>query len=258
MPRWKVLIVDDEPLARDWLRGLLEAQADFEVVGEGGSGVDAVEKSAALQPDVLFLDVQMPELDGPGALEAMGADRPPHVVFVTAYDRFALRAFELHALDYLLKPFDSERLDRTLDRIRKQRTASPHAGADLPRKIEALLESLQPQRTFAGRIAVKDGGRVTFVKVAEVDWVEAYGNYVKLHVGAATHLLTQTMTGMEQRLPPDQFLRIHRSTLVNVDRIAAVEPMFHGEYAVRLQDGTELTLTRTYRERLQSLIDRFS
>lgn len=258
MPRFKVLIVDDEPLARDWLRGLLEAQPDFDVVGEGGSGVDAVEKSAALQPDVLFLDVQMPELDGPGALEAMGAERPRNVVFVTAYDRFALKAFELHALDYLLKPFDGERLEKTLDRIRQQRTTAAKPDADLPGKIEALLESLQPQRKAADRIAVKDGSRVTFVRIADVDWVEAYGNYVKLHVGAATHLLTQTMNGMEQRLPADQFLRVHRSTIVNIDRIAAVEPMFHGEYAVRLQDGTELTLTRTYRERLQSLIDRFS
>lgn len=258
MPRCKVLIVDDEPLARDWLRGLLEAHPDFEVIGEGRTGVDAVEQSAALEPDVLFLDVQMPELDGPGALEAMGAERPPYVVFVTAYDRFALRAFELHALDYLLKPFDSERLDKTLDRIRKQRSSASNTDSELPRKLEALLESLQPQRRAADRIAVKDGGRVTFVRVADVDWVEAYGNYVKLHVGAATHLLMQTMNGMEQRLAPDQFLRVHRSTIVNIDRIAAVEPMFHGEYAVRLQDGTELTLTRTYRERLQSLIDRFS
>ncbi|MBL8211123.1 MAG: response regulator transcription factor [Bryobacterales bacterium] len=258
MPRFKVLIVDDEPLARDWLRGLLEAHPDFDVVGEGSSGVDAVEKSAALQPDVLFLDVQMPELDGPGALEAMGTERPRNVVFVTAYDRFALKAFELHALDYLLKPFDAERLEKTLDRIRRQRPAGSNPDPDLPGKLEALLVSLQPQRKAADRIAVKDGSRVTFVRIADLDWVEAYGNYVKLHVGAATHLLTQTMNGMEQRLPPDQFLRVHRSTIVNIDRIAAVEPMFHGEYAVRLHDGTELTLTRTYRERLQSLIDRFS
>lgn len=251
----RTLLVDDEPLAREWLRGLLEAEPDIAVVGEAGNGVEAIGQVESLAPDLLFLDVQMPDLDGVGVMETLGERRPPCIVFCTAYDRFALRAFELHALDYLLKPFDSERLQKTLARVREHLTV--HADDSLPRRLDALLATIRAERK-PDRLAVKDGGKVVFVRVAEIDWIEAYGNYVKLHSGAATHLLLQTMTGMELRLDPNQFLRIHRSTIVNIDRIRSLEPLFHGEYSVKLAGGTELTLSRGYRDRVQALIDRFS
>jgi two-component system LytT family response regulator len=255
----RVVIADDEPLARGWLRELVEREPDFQVLGEACNGVQAVELCASEEPDVLFLDVEMPELDGLGALSAMGEDRPSCVVFVTAYDKFALRAFELHALDYLLKPFDGERFSRTIERVRKHLSVTPadRNGDALPRKLEALLATLQkPDKP--DRLAVKDNGRVVFVRVEDIDWVEAYGNYVKLHTASGCHLLLQTMNGMEQRLGGERFLRIHRSTIVNIDRIQALEPMFHGEYEVKLAGGASLTLSRGYRDRLQSLIERFS
>jgi len=253
----RTLIVDDEPLARAWLRGLLEDHTDVEVLAECSNGVEAVNRIAALSPDLVFLDVQMPELDGFGVLQTLGDSRPPCLVFVTAFDQFAIRAFELHALDYLLKPFDRERFQMTLDRVRSH-LASKEAGA-LPEKLQALLEAVpQPPVRRADRIAVKDGGAVFFVRIDSIDWIEAYGNYVRLHVGGASHLLLQTMTGMEARLDPEKFLRIHRSTIVNIDRIERLEPLFHGEYSVRLSDGTELTLSRGFRERLQMLLERFS
>lgn len=250
----RALIAEDEPLAREWLRDLLAAEPDIDVIAECGNGADAVESSIALKPDLLFLDVQMPELDGFGVLEALGDERPRCVVFVTAFDHYALKAFEVHALDYLRKPFDRERLQKTLERVRSEVDA-PADG--LGARLAALLETLeQPRRPE--RIAVKDNGKVYFLRVEEIDWVEAYGNYVKLHVGPQTHLLLQTMAGMESRLDPERFLRIHRSTIVNIDRIASLEPLFHGEYAVTLLDKTVVTLSRGYRERLQELIERFS
>lgn len=253
----RALIVDDEPLARAWLRGLLEDHADIEILPDCSNGLEAVHRIETLSPDLVFLDVQMPELDGFGVLQTLGEQRPRALVFVTAFDQFAIRAFELHALDYLLKPFDRERFQVTLDRARVQ-LASKNADT-LPEKFQALLEAIpQPPARRLDRIAVKDNGAVFFVRVNDIDWIEAYGNYVRLHVGDASHLLLQTMTGMEARLDPEKFLRIHRSTIVNIDRIERLEPLFHGEYNVRLSNGTELTLSRGYRERLQALLERFS
>jgi len=253
--RIRALIADDEPLARLWLRGLLQQHPDIDIIEEAGNGMAAIEHSTALAPDVLFLDVDMPELDGFGVVEALGDQRPHCIVFVTAHDRFALQAFEVHALDYLLKPFDAERLRKTLDRVRAQ--LATQTAAAVPEKLNAILASLQQPRKH-DRIAVKDNGRVFFLRTEDIRWVEACGNYVKLYTAAGSHLLLQTMAGMEARLDKERFLRIHRSAIVNIDAIHSVEPLFHGDYEVRLKTGEALPLSRGYRDRLQALIERSS
>ncbi|MBL8175961.1 MAG: response regulator transcription factor [Bryobacterales bacterium] len=253
--RIRALIADDEPLARLWLRGLLQEHPDIDVIEEAGNGIAAIEHAGALSPDVLFLDVDMPELDGFGVVEALGDQRPHCIVFVTAHDRFALQAFEVHALDYLLKPFDAERLRKTLDRVRAQ--LATRTAAAVPEKLAAILEALhQPRKQ--DRIAVKDNGRVFFLRTEDIRWVEACGNYVKLYTAGGSHLLLQTMAGMEARLDTERFLRIHRSAIVNIDAIHSIEPLFHGDYEVRLKTGEALPLSRGYRDRLQALIERSS
>jgi two-component system LytT family response regulator len=248
----RTLIVDDEPLARERLRKLLEHEAEIELVSECASGPDAVAAIQRLAPDLVFLDVQMPELDGFGVIAAVGSGRMPLVVFVTAYDQYALKAFEVHAVDYLLKPFDRERfqvaLGRALERIKRQETSA------LSERLSAMLAELRPDTKQPGRIAVKTDGRVLLVKLDDVDWIEAADNYVTLHVGKESHMLRETMNAMEQRLPAQKFMRISRSTIVNVERIQELQPMFHGEYVVILRNGTRLTLSRGYREKLQVLL----
>jgi two-component system LytT family response regulator len=246
-----VLIVDDEPLARSRLRALLEREPDVEVVGESGDGTAAVAAARALRPDLVFLDVQMPALDGFGVLEALGEPLPA-VVFVTAYDRYALRAFEVHALDYLLKPFDRERFRRALERARAALQRDESLAVN--RKLLELLDDVRPGRKAAPRLVVKTAGRVFFLRPEEIDWVEAAGNYVKLHAGREEHLLRETMSALEGRLDADRFVRIHRSALVNLDRVRELQPWFHGDYKVILRDGTELTLSRGYRPKLQELL----
>jgi two-component system LytT family response regulator len=246
------LIVDDEPLARRRLRDLLEPEADFELAGEAGDGRQAVAALRSLRPDLVFLDVQMPLLDGFGVVEEVGADAPPALIFVTAYDRFALRAFEVHALDYLLKPFDRDRFHKALERARAQlRREEP---ADLPRRLLALLNDVRPGASPPERLVIKAEGRVSFVRVDELDWVEAAGNYVRLHASKNTFLLRETMSHLEVRLDPRRFVRIHRSIIVNVERIREIQPAFHGDSVVILRDGTELTLSRSYRDRFQEFL----
>jgi two-component system LytT family response regulator len=247
----RTLIVDDEPLARQRLRALLEADPDVELVGECGDGREAVAVLQKIRPDLVFLDVQMPALDGFGVLAAVGG-RLPVVVFVTAHDRYALRAFEVHALDYLLKPFDKDRFHTALARAKAQ-VRREQDGAVSQRLLD-LLKDVREPRNALGRLVVKSGGRVYFVRVEDIDWVEAAGNYVRLHVGKEDHLLRESMAGLEARLDAARFLRIHRSTIVNVERIRELQPAFHGDYAVILRDGTELTLSRGYRDRLQALL----
>jgi two-component system LytT family response regulator len=248
----RVLIVDDEPLARERLRTLLAGEAEVEVVGECADGREAVEAIRNLAPELVFLDVQMPELDAFGVVEEVGADKMPPTIFVTAYDRHALRAFEVAALDYLLKPYDRERfqsaLDRAKDRLRRDRAA----GA--PGQLTALLNEIEALRRPTDRIAVKVDGRILLLPVETIDWVEAAGNYSKLHVGSATHIIRETMSALEERLDPRRFARIHRSTIVNVERIRELQPHFHGDYVVVLRDGTELMMSRGYRAKLQSLL----
>jgi len=247
----KTLIVDDEPLGRERLRALVAEDSELALVGECSDGADAVATLRDTECDLVFLDIQMPALDGLEVVEMIGPERMPAVIFVTAYDRYALRAFEVHALDYLLKPFDRERFQKALTRakghIRRDKTAEAN------QQLLALLEEVKPARKPLDRLVIKSGGRVFFLKMDEIDWIEAASNYVRLHVGAEVHLLRETMNALESRLDANQFLRIHRSTIVNVERIQEFQPVFHGDYAVILKDGTELTLSRSYRSKLLDL-----
>jgi two-component system, LytTR family, response regulator len=252
MAKIRTFIVDDEPLARQRLRRLLEAEADIEIAGECADGRQAVSAVRRDAPDLLFLDVQMPLLDGFGVLEELGPDATPVVIFVTAHDRYALKAFEVHALDYLLKPFDRERFRRTLDHVRAQ--LQRNERVDVNKRLLALLADVQGARKPLERLVVKSGGRVCFVRTEEIDWIEAAGNYLRLHVGRDVHVLRETMSRLESRLDPRQFPRIHRSTMVNLERIQELQPSFHGDFVVVLHDGTELTLSRGYRDKLQELL----
>jgi len=250
--RIRTLIVDDEPLARERLRSLLADESDIDLVGECGDGQEAVLAIEQHQPDLVFLDIQMPELDGFGVLSAVETPRLPEVIFVTAFNQHALRAFEVHALDYLLKPFDRERFQTALGRART-RLAQARSG-ELNQKLTALLAEMRPEPRTTDRLAVKTTGKVLFVKITDIDWIEAADNYVNLHVGTESHLLRETMSALEARLDPKQFLRISRSTIVNLERVKELQPMFHGDYTVILRNGTRLGLSRTYRDRLQALI----
>jgi len=251
----RTLIVDDEPLARERIRTLLDEEPDIELIGECDNGVTAVETITEKQPDLLFLDVQMPELDGFGVLEQI-KDRPmPAVIFVTAHDTFALQAFEVHAVDYLLKPFDRERFKKALDRALQ--TIKRRQTDELSHRLSALLAEVKPEARI-NRLAIKSAGRVIFLRLDEIDWIEAADNYVNLHVGNESHLHRETMTAMEERLKGGKFMRISRSTIVNVDRIKELQPLFHGEYSVILRNGTRLTLSRGYREKLDALLGRLS
>jgi two-component system, LytTR family, response regulator len=248
MSEIRALIVDDEPPARERIRALLKDEPDIVVAGESDSGLTAVEAIRNLDPDLVFLDVQMPGLDGFGVLDALGA-MPPALVFVTAYDAYAVRAFEVHALDYLLKPFDRDRFRATLERVRGALADRPRV--DVSPAIAAPLDEGETTPAPLRRLLAKRDGRLIVLKVAEVDWIESSANYAALHVGKEAFLVRETMQSLEGRLDPNQFLRIHRSTIVNLDRVQEIEPYFHGDYIVRLADGQRLTLSRTYRDRLQ-------
>lgn len=247
----RILIVDDEELARQRIRRLLAREEEVEVIGEACDGHHAVESIRSLEPDLVFLDVQMPEVDGFAVLERLRPDPPPAVVFVTAHDDYAVRAFEVHAVDYLRKPFDAIRFKEAFSRARRRL-----AGAEVEeraRKLDALLAQVeaQPPRSRQ-RLMVRSDGRLYFVRIDDIDWVEAAGNYVKLHVGRDTHLMRETMSGIEKMLDPSRFLRIHRSAIVNLDRVREMQPWFSGEYTVILRDGTQLRLSRVYRDRLET------
>lgn len=252
----RTLIVDDEPLARDRLQKLLQAEPEVTLVGQCGDGKEAVKVIREKAPDLVFLDVQMPELDGFGVLGELDVDHMPVVIFVTAHDKFALKAFEVHAVDFLLKPFDRERFQTALKRA-KERLAQRQPG-ELDQRLAALLAEIKPEAAALERMAIKTGGRVIFVKTSDIDWVEAADNYVNLHVGNESHLHRETLTALAERLPPRKFMRISRSTIVNVDRIKELQPLFHGEYAVILRSGATLTLSRSYRDVLEKLIGKVS
>ena len=250
------LIVDDEPLARDRIRKLLQKQDDIEVLGECADGAEAVIAIRREKPDLVFLDIQMPELDGFGVLQQIESARMPAVVFVTAYDRFALRAFEVHALDYLLKPFDRGRFEAMLERAREQ--IQRRETANLSHRITELLADLKAGPKSQERLAVKSGGKVVLLNIEEVDWIEAADNYVNLHIENECHLHRQTMAALEGKLSADKFMRISRSTIVNIERIKELQPLFHGEYAVILRNGTRLTLSRSHRDKLNRLLGKTS
>jgi two-component system LytT family response regulator len=247
----RTLIVDDEPLARERLRTLLERESDVDVVGECGEGLDAVETILRLTPDLVFLDVQMPGVDGFEVIRRVGADAMPFVVFATAYDEFALQAFEANALDYLLKPFERDRFRVSLDRARRQ------LGVRKPQldpRFVAWLEGQHQESGYRDRFVVKTGSRFRVVRAEDVDWVEAADNYVKLHVGKESHLLRETMAEMDRLLDPRRFVRIHRSTILNVDRIHTIESWGAGEFLFILSDGSKLASSRSYRDRLRSVL----
>ncbi len=248
---WRAVVVDDEALARERLRTLLDGYPQVDLVAECGDGVEAVGAVGELRPDLLFLDVQMPELDGFGVLRALDGEVPlPEIVFVTAYDRYALQAFEVHALDYLLKPFTRRRFGEAMEHV-FARLAQRGAAGTAP-GVASLLQSL-PAAERPGRIAVRTTRGVEFVRVADVARVEAEGNYVKLHTPGGAFLLRRTLKALAAQLDPRQFVQVHRSALVNVDRIARLEPWFHGEFVVVMDDGARLTSSRTYSANLRRL-----
>ena len=250
----RVLLVDDEPLAREMIREMLKTDVEVEIVGECVNGREAVEAIQEHNPDLIFLDVQMPEVGGFEVLEALKSETIPHVIFVTAYDQYAVRAFEVHALDYLLKPFDRERFESAWRRAKAQILASRNGEMD--QRILAILEELKAGSKYLERLVIKSGGRVFFLETDDIDWIEAEGNYVSVHTGKKSHLLRETISSLEAQLDPKKFLRIHRSSIVRIDRIKELQPWFHGEYRVILQDGTQLTLSRNYRENLQGTLGR--
>lgn len=249
----RVLIVDDEPLARAHLRQLLAESSGVEVIGECGDGRDAVRRIREESPDLVLLDVQIPELDGFGVVREVGVERMPMVIFVTAYDEYALQAFDVFALAYLLKPVSRERFAGALARARA--LVQGRGGDETASRLAALLERMSGSRQHGDRLSLKVDGRVLFVGVDEIDWIEAADNHVRLHMGQRSHQVRGTLTSFEQRLPPGKFLRIHRSTMVHVRRIMEVQPWFGGDYVFILTGGTRLTSGRSYRQAIRDFID---
>lgn len=244
----RVLIVDDEPLARRGLRVRLEAMPDIEIVGEPASGLDAVAAIEASRPDVVLLDIQMPGLDGFGVIDAIGAAEMPVTVFVTAFDTHAIKAFEAHALDYLLKPIDGERLVRAVERARvRVAERDAHTRA---RQVNDMLATSAPDR----RIVLRDRGRVLLLDYDDVDWIAAEGDYVRVYTGGRGHLFRSTMAAMEARLDAVRFARIHRSTIVNASHVREIRPQGDRDFVVVLRDGTKLKMSRSYRDRLPRIV----
>jgi two-component system LytT family response regulator len=272
----RTLIVDDEPVARAGIRKLLDAEPDISVVGEAGNGRAAVEAVLEHRPDLLFLDIQMPELNGFDVLAVVGAEAVPAIIFVTAYDEFAVRAFEVRALDYLLKPFDDERFAAVLDRARLHLERSREH--DLANRLETLLEaweSREPPAAPGGskpairrdrreartsrwltRIIVRGSGRVSFQPVDEIDWIEAADYYARLHVGGTTHLVRETLSALEKQLDPSRFLRVHRSAIVNVARVRSLRPDWRNRHEILLHDGTAVPLSRGRKKAVERLLSR--
>jgi two-component system LytT family response regulator len=250
MAELRVLLVDDEPLVREGLHDFLREEPGVIVAGECSNGADALQFLQAQKVDVVFLDVQMPELDGLAVASALARDGGPAIVFVTAFSEHAIRAFELNAIDYLLKPFDRERFHAAVDRVRARLGSGQQE--ELARRLSAVLGELQRERAYVDRVLVKAEGRIRFVAVDDIEWVEAADNYVRLHAGAERHLVRETIRSVEARLDPTRFVRIHRSTIVNLSRVRELQPTFNGEYAVLLTSGAKLTLSRTYRDAVRA------
>ena len=250
----RTLIVDDEPVARRGIRNQLRGADDIEVVAECGHGAAAVEAISDLEPDLVFLDVQMPEMDGFDVVATVGAERMPAVIFVTAFDQFAVRAFDVHAIDYVLKPINRERFLRALERAR-QRLARP--PDDVAERVIAALADLGrtvPSRN-SRRLAIKQDGRVILVDLQDVVRIEAAGNYVEIHAAGKAHLMRETLAHIEARLDPARFVRVSRSSIVSVDRVRELRPMFNGDFVLLLQDGSEVSGSRRFRHRLEPLLN---
>ncbi len=253
----KTIIIDDEPLAQRRLKGLLEPYADIQIVAECGEATEALAAINENQPDLLFLDVRLPGKNGLELLKDVAVERFPVVVFVTAFDEYAVKAFEVNALDYLLKPFDEERFETALQRARGQ--IERERGGDMSRAVLALLsQQKNNQPKYFQRLKVKTGEGYIFLKTEEINWIEAEANYVRVHAGKRSFLLRGAIGNVETMLDSQQFVRIHRSAIVNVDSIREMHPWFqHGEYSLSLTDGTRLTISRGYRDRLMKLVGEF-
>jgi len=250
--RIRTLVVDDEPLARRRLLSMLAKESEIDVIGEAGNGTSAVRAISEERPDLVFLDVQMPGLDGFEVLRATSAVHHPLVIFVTAHDEHAIRAFDVQAIDYLLKPVEETRFRESVRRA-VARLRNP-AQRDLAREMAQLLDRVSAQPARDARIPVKRDGRVSFVPVEEIDWVEADGDLLRLHTAKGAHVIRETMAQLEAKLPAAEFVRIHRSIIVNARRVREVQPWFKGDYVLILNDGTKLRSGRTYRQSVQSLI----
>lgn len=249
--RIRTLIVDDEPLARKRLRELLKDDVEIEIVGECNNGSETIESIRLLAPDLIFLDVQMPELDGLSVSEALG-ERGPMIIFVTAYDQYAVRAFDVQAVDYLLKPFDRARFVQALQRAKEHMNERRNKAVN--HQILELLTELKERPQYLDRLVIKTNERVFVLKTDEIDWIEAEGNYVRIHFGKQSSLIRETLSHLSSQLDPRKFPRIHRSQLVNIDRIQELQPWSHRDYRIILRNGTQLTLSRSYREQLYQLL----
>ena len=249
----KVAIADDEPLARERIASLLESRDGYEIVAECKDGAEAVAAIRKERLDLVFLDVRMPELDGFQVLEALGAGSAPAIIFVTAFEDYALRAFEVSALDYLLKPFDRARFEKTLGRFEEQ---FQRGRSGITEELRQFLTTLGGGTNgYVSRFPVKSAGDIYFVRADEIDWIDAAGNYTALHVAGKKHLIRETMKSVESKLDPRKFVRVHRSAIINLERLRKLQPYFHGEYVVTLQDGTTLTSSRGYSDRLRALLE---
>jgi two-component system, LytTR family, response regulator len=265
----RTLIVDDEPLARRWLRKLLAEEADFELLGECNDGLEAIARIKQDHPDLVFLDVQMPGTDGFGVLWGLEKEEVPAIIFVTAYDQYAVEAFRLHALDYLLKPFGTERFQGAIEHARQILTPPAQPPGNEP--LFALLEEIKsrqenleqavnadpvPSPPFVDRLTIKSSGKISFLKTAEITWIEAAGDYLEIHHSGGQSLIRGKISEIEKKLNPAFFARIHRSTIVNLDQIKELYPLFHGDYQIVLQDKTKVTLSRNYRNKLSTMLDK--
>jgi two-component system LytT family response regulator len=250
------LIADDEPLARELLRSMLSRHPELHILGECRDGEETITMVRKHQPDLLFLDIQMPEQDGFEVLREIPEDRMPVVIFVTAYDQYAIRAFEVHALDYLLKPFDEERLERAVTRAQHYLDSRHQEGNQIAERMYEMLRQMQTRPQYTERVVIRDGDRAFLQPAAEIDWLEADGKYTRVHVGKEIYSIREGITKLEQELDPSRFLRISRSAIVNIDQIKELRSWFQGDYLVVLKNGKQLTSTRTYREGLQALLGR--
>jgi len=252
LPKLRVVIADDELLARKFIRRMLKQDSEVEIVGECSNGAEAVAMIRKERPDLVFLDVQMPEMNGFAVLDAVGLDHLPEIIFTTAYESYAIRDFALHALDYLLKPFDQVRFRAALTYAKEQF----HSQRDEEKRLQvgALLESIRAAPEYLDRMIIRADGRITFLHTRDIDWIEADDKYVHLHTGKGRRMVRQTLAELEGQLDPKKFLRVHRSAMVNVDRIKELQPLFNGEHSLILEDGTRLTLSRKYKDKLFELL----
>lgn len=249
----RTLIIDDVALARGRLKRCLASDSDIEIVGECDNGAKAVADIRSLAPDLIFLDVEMPAMDGFGVLQALKEERSPEVIFVTAYNEYAIQAFEVNALDYLLKPVDCERLSKAVERA-KVRLAQSSRDDHFDSRVRAMLEDIKAGSKFLKRLTIKLTGRSILLPTDEIDWIETHGNYVKVHAGRESHMIRGTMQSLETKLDPEKFVRVHRSVMVNVEKIKEIHPRSNGDQDLLLQNGQQVVLSRNYRERFFALL----